>query len=296
MPLEGMPAQEIRDRFGRVDRMLEGRLPRGSYTDDTEMMIGVAESLLERGGFDGGHMAARFLRNLQGERGYGQGTMMALEEVRQGVPWQDAGARAFPGGSWGNGAAMRVAPLALVYVAGDLQRFAGLSSLITHTHPLGLEGAILQAEAVSLALATGSVVAPRFLRALKGWARTPEYLRALEDVEALLVQDPTVEEVVAVLGSGSTALRSVPTAIYCFLREPRSFKDAVTYGVNLGGDTDTVGAMTGAIAGAFHGACAIPPGWYEALEGGAKGKAYVEDLARGLWNLAREKNPGGCGL
>jgi len=123
---------------------------------------------------------------------------------------------------------------------------------------------------------------------------TPEYLRALENVERLLGEDPTVEEVVAVLGSDSTALRSVPTAIYCFLKEAHSFRDAVTYSVNLGGDTDTVGAMTGAIAGAFHGACAIPPDWYEVLEGGVKGKGYVEGLARGLWNLKnKEANPEG---
>ena len=84
----------------------------------------------------------------------------------------------------------------------------------------------------------------------------------------------------AVLG---TALGSVPTALYCFLCEPQSFEDAVAFAVNLGGESDSIGAMTGAIAGAYHGAAAIPERWLDGLERGPKGRDHLERLAELLF-------------
>jgi len=55
------------------------------------------------------------------------------------------------------------------------------------------------------------------------------------------------------LGNGTEALRSVPAALYCFLRQTRSYKDTVIYAISLGGDTDTIAAMAGAISGAYIG-------------------------------------------
>jgi len=87
------------------------------YTDDTHMTIGMAESLVERRGFDGAHMVAVFARNFAAEpwRGYGAGPPQVFRLIERGVPWDQAGRALFGGsGSFGNGAAMRVAPAALL--------------------------------------------------------------------------------------------------------------------------------------------------------------------------------------
>ncbi|MDH5781336.1 MAG: ADP-ribosylglycohydrolase family protein, partial [Dehalococcoidia bacterium] len=83
-------------------------------------------------------------------------------------------------------------------------------------------------------------------------------------------------------GNGIEALNSVPTAIYCFLKQPKSYKDSVIYAISLGGDTDTIASMAGAISGAYLGVEAIPQEWRLKLEN----KAYIEDLAEKLWQTA----------
>ncbi|MFQ5758844.1 MAG: ADP-ribosylglycohydrolase family protein, partial [Candidatus Bathyarchaeia archaeon] len=86
----------------------------GQWTDDTHMMIGVAESLIENEAFNGRHMAETFIKNYEREpwRGYGLGPPRVFGWIKSGVPWNEAAKRLYGGaGSYGNGAAMRVAPV-----------------------------------------------------------------------------------------------------------------------------------------------------------------------------------------
>jgi poly(ADP-ribose) glycohydrolase ARH3 len=128
-----------------------------TFTDDTHMTFGVAESLLARPHFDAAHMAAVFARDYFDEpwRGYGAGPPQVFSSVMKGVPAEVAARSLYGGkGSLGNGAAMRVTPIGLVF-AGDLVRteqVARRSAAITHVHPLGMEGAVVQALGVNLAL------------------------------------------------------------------------------------------------------------------------------------------------
>ncbi len=82
------------------------------YPDDTHMALGVAESLAACGGFDGRHMAETFVRNFEREpwRGYGPGPPRIFRRIKLGAPWDRAAEDIYPGGSFGNGAAMRAAP------------------------------------------------------------------------------------------------------------------------------------------------------------------------------------------
>ena len=120
------------------------------FTDDTHMTIGLAESLLACGGFDGAHMTDTFARHFHAEpwRGYGPGPPQIFATVEQGVPWNQAAASMFRGtGSFGNGSAMRAAPAAL-FAYPDLAGIADLArqtSTTTHTHLLGIDGAVFQA-------------------------------------------------------------------------------------------------------------------------------------------------------
>lgn len=243
------------------------------YTDDTHMTLGVAESLVERRQFDGAHMAAVFARNFAEEpwRGYGAGPPEIFRLLGEGVPWDQASAKLFGGqGSAGNGAAMRVAPVALfawprLPVAAWLAR---QTARITHAHPLGVEGAVLQACAVTLLLQHPTGVPldiPRFLGMLRAPLHGSRYLDKLDLVAELIYAGE--RDGGRKLGNSVLAEEAVPAALYAFLRQPDSFTDAVTYAICQGGDTDTIASMAGALAGAYLGEDAIPVQWRENVEG-----------------------------
>lgn len=273
MPYEGTPASEVPQRV----EMEDARLGRGTYTDDTQMMIALAESLLEGGAIDPGRLGRAFSIAYDPSRGYGSGTRAVLSLVRAGVPSEEAAARAFDGqGSLGNGAAMRIAPVAVRF-AGDAARLAAqaeASARATHAHPLGVDAARVQAAAIAAALRDEDPVA-----AARAAAGADELRRRLDAVAELLDRSPgPPAEAAVALGNSSAGHESVPTAIYAAAAH-RTFEDAVTFAVRCGGDTDTIAAMAGAISGARHGMSAIPQRWVESLEDGEKGRSYVTRLA-----------------
>ena len=280
---EGMGMSRSEDIVSLAEKL--GQL---IYTDDTHMTIGIAESLIERKGFDGEHMAQTFIENYEAEpwRGYGPGPPRIFGMIKSGEAWYSAANRLYRGGSFGNGSAMRVAPVGLLYSRNleKLREIAYQSSSITHSHELGKEGAALQACAVALALNTSSdeeIDREVFLSRLQDFIQDRLYKEKVARIRELLGEQDKAK-VVAVLGNGIEAPRSVPTAIYCFLRQPQSYKDAVIYAVSLGGDTDTIAAMAGAISGACLGIEAIPSEWRAKLEN----REYIETLAEKLWHIA----------
>jgi ADP-ribosylglycohydrolase len=290
MPFEGQTHHEIAVQWNADYPMLDARLGKGTYTDDTQMTIALAESLTHCGKFNGRDAAQRFLTNYQPDRGYGMGTRSVLQTLKIGTPWDQAASVIYPEGSFGNGAAMRVAPVGLFYRNDpqQLRQAAENSAAITHTHPLGKEGAAVQAMAVALAANSDpdNFDPPRFIQQLTDFAREdrfpfPEQIAALAK---LLKEDPALDEVADRLGNDVRAHHSVPTAIYMFLSRPWSFKEAVAHAVLLGGDTDTIAAMTGAIAGAFLGIESIPTEWMNELENDEKGRDYVTNLSEKLYN------------
>lgn len=259
------------------------------YTDDTHMTIGVAESLVECHGFNGAHMAGRFVNNYLKEpwRGYGPGPPRVFRLIKSGEEWNKAATHVYPGGSFGNGAAMRVAPIGLLFWSNHakLKEVAHLSSLITHSHILGKEGAALQAMAVALAVAENSdkpLNSQSFISCLLDFTTEDVYRAKITRFGALLEHPDNRQEVVHQLGHGIEAFNSVPTAIFAFLAHPQDFVSTVIYAVSLGGDTDTIASMAGAISGAYLGIDTIPSEWQEQLEN----RGYILNLADRLWQVA----------
>jgi len=109
--------------------------------------------------------------------------------------------------------------------------------------------------------------------------RTEVFRRKLQAVRELLTKKVDREEVVEKLGNGVEAFNSVPTAIYIFLKNSRDFKAAILNAVCLGGDTDTIASMVGALSGSYLGFQAIPDEWFRKLEDGE----YIRSLAEKLW-------------
>jgi poly(ADP-ribose) glycohydrolase ARH3 len=266
-PFEGM----ARVAAAALTRLVDDPGPM-RYTDDTAMSIAMAVSLVERGGFDGAHMAATFADQFFAEpwRGYGGGPPQIFDRIRAGEPW-DRPARALFGGSgsYGNGAAMRVAPVA-VFGHPDTERVADLArrtAVITHAHPEGVDGAVAQAVAVALMLDEAPPSPERVLDGVRPHLTTTEFTDRLDAVAAAVDRGDD-EYARATLGNGIAARDSVPTALYCALRHD-SFAESVTSAVGMGGDADTIGAMAGALAGACHGVEAIPAAW-RCVEGFAR--------------------------
>lgn len=280
-PFEGGPSAST----GHVAAELDRR-PNYRFTDDAHMLIGLAESLLARGGFDGDHMAHHFARRYDAEpwRGYGSGPPQIFRMVQSGTPWDQAPASLFGGsGSFGNGGAMRVAPVAIA-TGGDPATTADLAAWtarITHTHPLGVEGAVIQAVAAAFLLHEDSATLDpaRLLRDLQGHAYDETFRAKLAAVEELL-QEAADARAGAVLGNGIAAHESVPAAIYAALRHPGSFQDAVTFAISLGGDADTIACMAGALSGALLGEDAIPPAWRDNVEDAEHLRSLAERLGQ----------------
>ncbi|HLM94434.1 MAG TPA: ADP-ribosylglycohydrolase family protein [Gaiellaceae bacterium] len=278
----GMPYEGC--RAGTAPRpleMVEARLGRGTYTDDSQMMIALAESLLACGRVEPEHLASAFLDAYDPQRGYGSGTVEVLSRWRAGEPVDAAAERLFgaSGGSFGNGAAMRIAPVAVMF-ASDTERLlheARASARLTHTHPVGIEAAVAQAAAVGAALTGGDPLAAP-TEALRGGEVEERLAEAAKHVEDRISPIETAK----LLGNSSAGHESVPAAIYSAAAHS-GFEEPVTFAIACGGDTDTIGAMAGAIAGARHGLGAIPTRWLEALEEGDRGRSYVDDLAQRLW-------------
>ncbi|MCH7230935.1 ADP-ribosylglycohydrolase family protein [Glycomyces sp. L485] len=268
-PFEGRPAAEP----ARIAAIMNRPSSPLRWTDDTAQMLVLAAHLAEcTGEIRREALAAALARAWEAEpgRGYGMGAVRVLSQVRSGVPWQRAAASVFGGaGSWGNGAAMRVAPVGLV--AGlsldDIARAAAASAQVTHAHQLGIDGAVVQAVAVAVAARTSRLrrlAADDLIAVVAQYARTPEFTAELRSVPGLL--EGAASDIAARFACDATALGSVPAAIAVFLRHPDEPADAIAEAIGLGGDTDTIAAMTGALAGARCGEGAIPASWALRLE------------------------------
>jgi poly(ADP-ribose) glycohydrolase ARH3 len=274
-PWEGRRAvTRARGRF-RVRRALER--PLLPYTDDTQLSLALIDHLVcDPDPVEPALLARRMLARYDDRRGYGAGMRRLVGLWRDG--WQvDAAATAvFPDGSFGNGAAMRVAPVGLRW-AGKPELITALatrSARVTHVHPVGIDGAVVQAHAVAAAASTRGF-GPAHIAAL------PTMTDQLSDglrMAAALPSDTPAPAAARALGTAPIAQRSVPAALWCAATAP-DVETTIALAVALGGDTDTIGAMAGAVRGAADGPASVPDRWRRTLEGHDEVVAAAERLA-----------------
>ncbi len=258
------------------------------YTDDTVMSLALAELLVQTGDVDAQLLGSALHEHYREEpwRGYGPGPREIFATVeREGIGYKDAAQRLHGGqGSFGNGAAMRVAPVGLYFHALPPEALcakARESAAVTHAHPVGMDGAALQA----LAVATTVVInvqrpfSPQaFLERLIEQATTTAMRERLETLAGLLETHAPPEEAARQLGLGIAVQESLPFALYSFLTHPHTFMECLLCAVIHGGDRDTMGAMAGALSGAYLGIEAIPADWRRHLEN----NQHLETVAREL--------------
>ncbi|MBN1912445.1 MAG: ADP-ribosylglycohydrolase family protein [Pirellulales bacterium] len=284
-PWEGLPADLIfvKGPAEKIVQHASGEVLQ--YTDDTQMAIGVAEALIKAGRIDQDVLIQAFVANYEPDRGYGQGARRLLSAVAEGGDWRELVQSILPGGSFGNGGAMRVAPVGLFF-HNDLDRVAheaALSAEVTHAHPLGIDGARLLALAVALAIRQSEFEASMFFSELHARAETEEFQWQLATIQKL---DPL--DAIGMFGNSLEAHRSVVTAIACFAASPRDYSTAIRYAIGQGDDVDTLAAMAGAISGAHLGIGQIPSRLVVALENDEKGRDYLGQLASQLHERFQE--------
>nr|WP_314769528.1 PfkB family carbohydrate kinase [uncultured Actinomyces sp.] len=301
MPTQAMSPEQIRAVYGRITGLVDGDasqpyapgMPAGSVTDDTEQALLVA-SLLVRGrgsssgrvALDAGEFAHALLawEDSMIERGsldlLGPSTKAALERVRAGEDPLSVG-----GAGTTNGAAMRVTPIGIAISTEDPQAFADAvwsSCQVTHATRQGFQSAALVAAAVSMGIDTPRSAASDMTALLwkavsyvdslperGAWTPDPDVVAATRRAMQLVANpaSSSLECLVEQVGTSVASAQAIPMAFALLARDPSP--QALLDAANLGGDTDTIGAIAGAILGAALG--------FEVFVG--RGLAQVESVS-----------------
>lgn len=299
MPVEGWSRDRIEETYGwitgylpRVDDDGTQILAAGEITDDTELALCHVESLITAGGYvDPETTGLRFLRLYHGDsrKFMGRTTKLALERADETGDFQNGAIGDWPAG---NGVAARIAPLGLMHALARLNaevftRDVMRAGLITHCHPEALNGALAIAYAVRL-LAAEEVPPEVLIDEVLSFIDEDDVARRLRVAESLVRRGGDRERDIANLariGTSGYVAESVAAALYCFVTHADDFESAVLTAVNAGGDTDTIGAMTGALAGTYVGASAIPARLVDGLEG----RMYILVAGPGLYRAAQRR-------
>lgn len=255
---------------GFLERLLwrilgKTRSGRLRYTDDTQMSLDTARSLLAIGGVDQQDLATRYAASYRWSRGYGISAAKTLRKIKNGANWQEVNRLIHKEGSMGNGAAMRAPVVALfAFRGGSLEDIKGTKdsiakvSEITHAHPLAIEGAYLIAAAVIVALKGASSEA--IIAELKSLCESDNYRDKLTLCQSLLLSPEALspKEVARRLGSGMLATESCVTAIYFALQYLQAdFDSLLNVVLKIRGDVDTIASMACAIWGASNGTAGL---------------------------------------
>ncbi len=282
LPAENLSPEKIRKRWKGEWRM---RLVfgKGMVSDDTEHALMTAQALLQES-----RDAQAFQRGLAWKLrwwfaglpgGVGLATARACIKLWLGFPPDNAGVR-----SAGSGPVMRSAIIG-AYFANDTEarkKFVMASTRLTHRSWQADAAALAVANAAALILC-GESEAGKVLKMLRGISTEVEWQKIITTMESSLSSGETVAEFAPKLGlqRGVTgyALHVVPVAIYAWLRHPRDFRLAMVSALDCGGDTDTVGAIVGALAGAEVAKAGIPAEWMNGICEWPRSIGFMERVA-----------------
>jgi len=290
-PYEGGPIERLLWKV--IGKTKDGKI---RYTDDTQMSIDLAISFIQNNGINQEHLATTFAENYRWSRGYGPSAAWLLKKIKNGANWQDANRAKFKDGSFGNGAAMRAPILAMLFPEDNekLNENIVKCSEITHAHPLAIEGAKLIAFTTYAALHDWNT--ETIIEALPIWCKSNEYqTKVAFCIESIQAFDAVQNQVLkSKLGNGIAASQSCVTAIYFALKfRNNNYNSMLAQVYNLGGDSDTIGAMAGAIWGAFNGCNEIDKSKIQSIEN----SAIIIELSERLYamssNSADAKKPRG---
>lgn len=224
------------------------------WTDDTHMALSIVDTLFDRSRIDQMLLVERFVRRYteDPERGYGTTTARVLKAVSDGATWQDEARTVASGGSFGNGAAMRAAPIGAFFSTHPARAAdeARLSAAVTHSHTEGMAGAIAVAVMAALLGEAQHATGAPLLKALLRYVPRGQVRTGIEQAITIAPHEhPTARSMLGV-GNDRTAFDTVPFCLWTVAHHGESFEDALWLTAAAGGDVDTTCAIVGALLGA----------------------------------------------
>lgn len=283
MPSELWPRSRVKQHFGWIDRFLPGPaensaacyFSRATFTDDTAMALALADAIISHEGeINAETIGANFLRWAESFDAFNKNVLgptskIALNALKNGTPVAQ-----LENNGLTNGAAMRVSPLGCLLPARDLNAFidaVALASSPTHKADVAVAGATAIAWAISRAIdgaawATLRDELPAIARAAQEKRITTFSASMASRIELALQvaaqgrgAESTMQQIYDLVGTGTSTIESVPAAIAMVELAGTDPNRCAILCANLGGDTDTIGAMAVAVCGALHGIDAIDP-------------------------------------
>jgi len=313
-----VPMRKIDKLLGEVANMDHETDDKYQYTDDTAMARQISLSFIEHKKLDSKEIARSFSSEYFAEpwRGYGGSVVEVFDKLRSSKcedPFKPASEQFEGSGSYGNGAGMRAHPIALAcakYGPDRVVEEAKLVAKLTHSHPLGVHGGVLQTMAVYHAVQGDT--SREILEKMKMLVDDLEkdykcdtastYKNKLELVEQFVYKsEDDLDEICFELGNDVSAVDSVPTALFCFMKviheankeDPLPediFERVLKMSIRMGGDTDTIASMACSITGAYLGKQAIPTFLVQACENAEQ----VEEMGLKMFeivdNVAKRTN------
>jgi ADP-ribosylglycohydrolase len=288
LPWEGLSRGRIAAALGAAPLQHALIGARGMISDDTEHACMTGQALLAAPG-DSRAFARSLAWRLRGwllgaPVSVGWGTLRALVRLWLGWSPERSGVD-----SAGNGPAMRAAILGACVGADPvrLEAFVIRSTRMTHADPRALAGALAIARAAAaIVYRRGAADPPALLAELARSTEDAELAKALALAHAHLLRGDPAETFACALGQvqgvSGYVHHTVPVALYCWASAPRDVGAAVEQAVRLGGDTDTVAAIVGGLAGAAGGTSAIPPMWLSGMEEAPRSVAWITELGERL--------------
>ncbi len=258
MPFEFGPARPLN---ALVRDMETGRLPAGYFTDDTEMALAVAESLIVHRPLDPDDLVKRFLKWKRSmPMDIGAHTNLVLNRIAGGITWQNVAeqVRKEMPATAGNGSIMRAWPVAVAWWNNREQMIkdSELQSIVTHSHPDCMKGSAF-VNWMIVEMVNGATPRAAYESALQAIDLGVDFCLVATNAPNAKRED---------LKNSGWVRHTLESSLWALLNTS-SFEDALVQVINLGGDTDTAGAVTGALAGAAYGLEAIPTRWVGKLSG-----------------------------
>ena len=280
-PFEGILREQIYSRFSDFKEFLASNKKLfNTYTDDTQLTLHTAKALIQGSGFNEDYLIREYVEWLDNPIGPGYGCLSSIQKLKYGISWKKAASN-----SGGNGTTMRVSPIGLFYNKDikNLKKFALKSSVITHSHPAASAGAIIVARAIAFLLdktIETKFSIDEFFEVIissisnsreKIWDEFIEILNKVKNslnisLEAGLIKFSQVgvkspyfiEDYLGKAFVHPYTLSTVACTIFIFLKNLNSFEECIFQLATAGGDSDTVGAIGGSLAGVYFGKGNIP--------------------------------------
>jgi ADP-ribosylglycohydrolase len=302
MCVEGLSPSTIKRYYGLVKgyrtpnkecRSPYHNLERGQWTDDTQLMLDIGESIVAKRGIDYEDIIKRHISSFNERRGWGKATTKSIQRAIAGTKWWESGE---PGAA-GNGPPMKIAPLGILYGAEIIDEFELMTistnlSRMTHMDPRPNIASVIQCLLIGAALKSGIKGLKQALEMSPCISSTLEQFLSFcatnrlgtKLYKALCKTCKKDSEIRDEVGVKAFVNESFPFTCAMVLKHCDDLEWCLIRIINQGGDADTTGAMAGAMLGAAYGYSEFPIRWKRGLED----KKRLLTLADNLYKMVRK--------